>query len=82
MEWPPGNLDLMSEVEPVYEELPGWKDSTSGARSWEELPRNAKRYLERLEELVGAQIGLVSVGPDREQTILRGDVEQLLAPAR
>ncbi len=81
LEWPPGNLELMSEVEPVYEELPGWKDSTGGARSWDELPRNAKLYLERLEELVGARIGLVSVGPDREQTILRGDVEQLLGPA-
>jgi adenylosuccinate synthase len=61
----------LEEVRPVYEDLPGWRHSTSDARSWGELPLQARRYLERIEELVGAPVGMVSVGPARDQTIVR-----------
>ena len=55
---------------PVYEEMPGWSATTFGARSWDVLPPEAQRYLERLSELVGAPIDMVSTGPDRDETIL------------
>jgi adenylosuccinate synthase len=55
----------------VYEELPGWKESSVGATRYEELPDNARSYLERLQELLGVPIDLISTGPDRQQTIVR-----------
>jgi adenylosuccinate synthase len=55
---------------PVYEEMPGWSTTTFGARSWDVLPPEAQRYLQRLSELVGAPIDMVSTGPDRDETIL------------
>ena len=58
-------------VEPVWETLPGWMTDTTGIRRWEDLPERARGYLERLGELVGAEIGMVGVGPDRTQTIIR-----------
>ncbi|CAM3081695.1 adenylosuccinate synthase [Saccharomonospora xinjiangensis] len=58
---------------PIYEELPGWHEDISGCRSFEELPANARAYVERLEELMGARISAVGVGPGREQTIVRHD---------
>jgi adenylosuccinate synthase len=65
----PGDLELLSQVEPVYETLPGWQSSTAGARRWEDLPAAAQRYLRRLEELTGAPIWYVSVGTRRDQII-------------
>jgi len=59
-----------AEVVPVYEELPGWSESTAGARSMEQLPANALAYIRRLEECVGVPIDIVSTGPDREETIV------------
>ncbi|WP_181774460.1 adenylosuccinate synthase [Amycolatopsis pittospori] len=56
---------------PIYEELPGWFEDISGCRTFEELPANAKAYVERLEELSGARISAIGVGPGREQTIVR-----------
>ena len=56
----------------IYERLPGWQSPTAGIREWSELPEAARRYVERLSELVGAEVGLVSAGPDREQTVIRG----------
>ncbi|OZM71434.1 adenylosuccinate synthase [Amycolatopsis antarctica] len=58
---------------PVYEELPGWWEDLSECRSFEDLPVNAQRYVERLEELSGARISAIGVGPGREQTIVRHD---------
>ena len=58
-------------VEAVLETLPGWKRDTTGVRRWEDLPANARSYLDRLSEVIGAEIGLVSVGPDRSQSILK-----------
>jgi adenylosuccinate synthase len=60
---------LLERALPLYEEMPGWSGSTAGAGSWDELPAAAQRYLGRIEELVGAPISIVSVGPAREQTI-------------
>jgi adenylosuccinate synthase len=54
----------------VYEDFPGWTDSTFGVKRWEDLPSNARRYLERLVEVVGVPIAIVSTGPERDQTIL------------
>jgi adenylosuccinate synthase len=68
----PSDTAVLEACEPVYERLPGWKSPTVGVREWSMLPANARRYVERLGELVGAEIGLVSTGPDREQTIIRG----------
>ncbi len=55
---------------PIYETLPGWTESTFGAKSFEALPENAKNYLRRIEEVCGAPIAIVSTGPDRDETIL------------
>jgi adenylosuccinate synthase len=55
---------------PVYEEMPGWKESTVGAKSMDELPANARAYIKRIEELVGIPVDMVSTGPDREETIV------------
>ncbi len=68
-EWPSDAM-VLDTCEPVYEILPGWRSSTAGAKEWKALPENARRYLERLAELVGTEIGLVSTGPDRGQTIV------------
>ncbi|HQF53558.1 MAG TPA: adenylosuccinate synthase [Fibrobacteria bacterium] len=65
----PMQMREFENVEPVYETLPGWMSDTSKAVSWADLPENAKKYLERLAELVGAPIAMVSVGPRRDQAI-------------
>ncbi|KAA5829089.1 adenylosuccinate synthase [Saccharopolyspora hirsuta] len=56
---------------PVYEEMPGWWEDISGARSFEDLPANARAYIERIEELSGARVSAIGVGPGRDQTIVR-----------
>lgn len=67
----PALVEDLYEVKPVYETMPGWMSDTTGCRNYSDLPDNAKRYVERLEQIVGAKVGIVSVGPDREQTIFR-----------
>ena len=66
--------EFYSEVQPVYEDLPGWQQSTLGARSLAELPAAARGYIERIESAVGVPIAVISTGPDRAETIL---LEQL-----
>ena len=66
----PFGADAVECLEPVFEEMPGWTDTTFGVRTWEGLPVNAQRYLERLSQAVGAPIDMVSTGPDRDETIL------------
>jgi adenylosuccinate synthase len=68
----PADVSVLEGCEPVYERLPGWKAPTPGLREWKALPENARRYIERLSELVGAEAGVVSTGPDRDHTIIRG----------
>ena len=70
MSEPPLFADAFADVEPVYEEWPGWSESTVGVTNYDALPLNARRYLERLQALVGVPIDIVSTGPDREQTIV------------
>ena len=67
---PPVSVEDYAGIEPVYEELPGWRESTVGVTAYEALPANARRYLERLEALVNVPIDMISTGPDREQTIV------------
>ena len=66
----PLDADEIALCEPVYETLPGWSDTTAGLTNWEQLPANARRYLERIQALIGAPIDMVSTGPDRVHTIL------------
>jgi adenylosuccinate synthase len=66
----PVGAEALSICEPVYEEHPGWQESTFGVKSFEQLPKNAQSYLRRLEALVGAPIAIISTGPDREETIV------------
>jgi adenylosuccinate synthase len=68
---PPLFTDAFADIEPVYEELPGWPESTVGITSYAALPLNARRYLERIEQLVGVPLDLISTGPDRDQTIVQ-----------
>jgi len=67
---PPLFAEAFAEVEPVYEETPGWKESTIGVTMHGGLPKNAQAYLARLEQLAGVPIDIISTGPDREQTIV------------
>jgi len=67
----PIGAEAFEKCEPMYEELPGWKESTVGAKSYDDLPENARRYLERIEEIVGAPADIISTGPDRVETIIR-----------
>ncbi|MEA4834205.1 MAG: adenylosuccinate synthase [Anaeromusa sp.] len=66
----PASLKVLSKVEPVYEEFAGWKTDTTKVRRYEDLPAAARAYLERLSEVTGVRLGIVSVGPNREQTII------------
>jgi adenylosuccinate synthase len=64
-------VDRFADCRPVYEDIPGWTESTVGATRYEDLPANARDYLARIEELVGIPIDIISTGPDREQTIIK-----------
>jgi adenylosuccinate synthase len=66
----PGDLNVLAECEPVYETMPGWQTPTTHIRSYGDLPENARSYLERISELSRIPISIVSVGPDREETIV------------
>jgi adenylosuccinate synthase len=66
----PLDADDIAACVPIYERFPGWQESTAGVTAWDALPRNARSYLERVAELIGAPIDMVSTGPDREHTIV------------
>ena len=66
----PLDADEITACQPIYEALPGWSETTAGLTQWDQLPTNARRYLERMQALIGAPIDMVSTGPDRVQTIL------------
>jgi adenylosuccinate synthase len=67
---PPLSIEGYASIEPVYEELPGWAESTVGITDYAALPLNARKYLERLQALVEVPVDVISTGPDREQTIV------------
>ena len=66
----PVGAEALAICEPIYEDFPGWKESTVGVKSFDQLPANARTYLKRLEQLAGAPVVLISTGPDREETIV------------
>ena len=66
----PASLKELDRCQPVYEELPAWKEDITAAKTWSDLPENAQKFLNRVSELVGIPLVTVSVGPDREQTIV------------
>jgi adenylosuccinate synthase len=70
LDMPPLGADAIELCEPVYEEMPGWTESTVGAKSLDLLPENARNYLNRLQEVVGVPIDIVSTGPERDETII------------
>ncbi|WP_135503606.1 adenylosuccinate synthase [Roseovarius aestuariivivens] len=65
--------DLQARCKPIYEEMPGWSESTEGARSWADLPANAIKYVRRVEELIDCPVALLSTSPERDDTILVTD---------
>ncbi len=69
----PAGQNAQARVEPIYETLEGWSDSTAGARSWAELPAQAVKYVRRVEELIECPVTLLSTSPEREDTILMKD---------
>jgi adenylosuccinate synthase len=73
MDYLPTAAEAQARCTPVYEEMPGWSDSTEGARSWADLPANAIKYVRRVEELIGCPVALLSTSPEREDTILVTD---------
>ena len=70
LDMPPLGADAIEQCEPVYEEMPGWSESTEGVKSLDGLPENARNYLKRLEEIVGVPVDIISTGPERDETII------------
>ncbi len=73
MDYLPAHAADQAEVEPIYEEMEGWEGTTAGARSWADLPANAIKYIQRVQELIETPVALVSTSPEREDTILVRD---------
>jgi adenylosuccinate synthase len=69
----PAGQAAQARVEPIYETMEGWQDSTHGARSWAQLPASAVKYIRRIEELIEAPVALLSTSPERDDTILVRD---------
>lgn len=70
----PARLDIQEKSKPVYKELKGWNADITGCRSYEELPEEAKAYIREIEDFTGVPVRIISVGPDREQTMIRGEL--------
>ena len=73
LDYLPADATQQARLEPVYETLDGWSETTAGARSWAQLPANAIKYVRRVEELIGASVALLSTSPDRDDTIMVRD---------
>jgi len=65
----PSNFEILKNSEPVYEEMRGWKTEIQGVKNFKDLPRNAKRYLKRIQKLIGAKVTMISVGSERDETV-------------
>ena len=70
----PASLEDLSKCEPVYEELQGWNEDITNIEKFEDLPENAKKYINKIEEIVGVSVDMISVGPKRTQTIIRKNI--------
>lgn len=68
----PSAISTLSKVEPVYYTLPGWSEDISSARKFEDLPENAQKYIQHIENITGVPVVLIGVGCEREQLVLRG----------
>jgi len=73
LDYLPADANQQARLEPIYETLDGWSETTAGARSWAQLPANAIKYVRRVEELIGAPVALLSTSPDRDDTIMVRD---------
>jgi adenylosuccinate synthase len=73
MDYFPSHAADQAAVEPIYEDMDGWQESTEGARSWADLPAQAIKYIQRVQELIETPVALVSTSPEREDTILVRD---------
>jgi adenylosuccinate synthase len=73
----PEGVEDLTQFTPVYEEVPGWQEDISSARSYDELPARARDYLETITSITGVEVAIVSVGPDREQTLFHPDYSWL-----
>lgn len=69
----PASLEDLAQCEPVYEEFDGWEEDIQGAKTFDDLPYNAQKYIRRIEELIGIKAAIISVGPERNQTIVLRD---------
>ncbi len=72
VEYPPQEENAMAGVSPVYENFPGWSEDISGVKTWADLPENARRYVRLIEDYLKIKVSIISVGPDRDQTIRMG----------
>ena len=70
----PADLAVLEKCTPLYKILPGWRQSLTNCRSWDDLPAAAMDYVTAVEEISGAPVKIISVGPGREQTIMRGEL--------
>jgi adenylosuccinate synthase len=70
VEVPPIGAEGYSKIEPIYEELPGWKSNTFGISRYEDLPPKARSYLKRMEEVTETRVAIISTGPDRDHTMV------------
>jgi adenylosuccinate synthase len=70
----PASLEDLAKCEPIYEELEGWSEDLTAIEKYEDLPENAKKYIAKIEELIGVSVDMVSVGPNRAQTIVRKNI--------
>lgn len=70
IKYPPPGAAAIAACEPVYEEMPGWSESTGGVNQWQELPMQAQAYIERIQELIDAPVHIVSTGPERSQNVV------------
>jgi adenylosuccinate synthase len=71
---PMANISWLKHCEPVYEEMPGWQADLAGCRTWDDLPREARDYVECIEDVCGAPVDLIGVGPQRRQLVSRRPV--------
>ena len=71
IDWFPASVYDLERLKPIYRTLPGWKTNLTEIQQYDDLPQNARNYVDFIEDFVGVPVGLISVGPDREQTIIR-----------
>ena len=69
--YPPQGENALARVEPIYEKLPGWQEDISQVKNWDDLPPNARAYIDYIQDFLGVRVSIVSVGPDRRQTLWR-----------